>query len=97
MFLKIHRSPETGDVVAICDRELLNTTISNDSITVTLNEAFYGSKAATEEEVREALRCAANANLMGERTVSIAIDMGLVTRAGCIMIGSVPHVQIYQL
>ena len=97
MFLKIHRSPETGDVVAICDRELLNTTISNDSITVTLNEEFYGSKTATEEEVREALRYAANANLMGERTVSIAIDMGLVTRAGCIMIGSVPHVQIYHL
>jgi len=97
MFLKIHRSPETGDVVAICDRELLNTTISNDSITVTPNEAFYGSKAATEEEVREALRCAANANLMGERTIRIAIDMGLVTRAGCIMIGSVPHAQLYQL
>ncbi|WP_342764862.1 DUF424 domain-containing protein [Methanoregula sp.] len=83
--------------MAICDRELLNTTISNDSITVTISEAFYGNKTATEEEVRGALRCAANANLMGERTVSIAIDMGLVTRAGCIMIGSVPHVQIYQL
>jgi hypothetical protein len=40
---------------------------------------------------------AANANLLGERTIGIAIDMGLVTRAGCIMIGSVPHAQIYQL
>ena len=97
MFLKIHRSPETGDVVAICDRELLNTTIGNDSITVTISEAFYGSSAATEDEVRKALSCAANANLMGERTIAIAIDMGLVTRAGCIMIGSVPHAQIYQL
>lgn len=97
MFLKIHRSPETGDVVAICDRELLNTKISNNSITVTPTDAFYGNKAATEEEVREALKRAANANLLGERTIRIAIDMGLVTRAGCIMIGSVPHAQIYQL
>lgn len=97
MFLKIHSSPGTGDVVAICDRELLNTTISNNAITITPTGAFYGNKAATEEEVREALRRAANANLLGERTIRIAIDMGLVTRAGCIMIGSVPHVQIYQL
>lgn len=97
MFLKIHRSPETGDVVAICDRELLNTTISNNSLTVTPTHAFYGNKTATEEEVREALMRAANANLLGERTIRIAIDMGLVTRAGCIMIGSVPHAQIYQL
>jgi len=97
MFLRIHHSPETGDVVAVCDRELLNTTISNDTITVTISEAFYGNKPATEEDVRAALKNAGNANLMGERAVSLAIEMGLCTRAGCIMIGKVPHAQIYQL
>jgi len=97
MFLKIHRSPDTGDVVAVCDRELINTTISHDTMTVIVSEAFYGNTPATEADVREALKHAGNANLMGERTISIAIDMGLLTRAGCIMIGDVPHAQIYQL
>jgi hypothetical protein len=97
MFMKIHRSRETRDVVAVCDRELINTTISNDTMAVTITEAFYGSSPATEEEVRKALKDAGNANLMGERTVNLAIEMGLVTRSGCIMIGRVPHVQIYQL
>lgn len=97
MFLRIHHSPETGDVVAVCDRELLNTTISNDTITVTISEAFYGNKPATEADIRAALKKAGNANLMGERAVSLAIEMGLCTRAGCIMIGKVPHAQIYQL
>ncbi len=27
MFLKVHCSPGAGDIVAVCDRELLNTTI----------------------------------------------------------------------
>jgi hypothetical protein len=97
MFLKIHRSPDTADVVAVCDRELINTTISSDTMTVTISESFYGSRPATEDEIREALKRAGNANLMGERTINLAIEMGLLTRGGCIMIGKVPHAQIYQL
>lgn len=97
MFLKIHRSPEMGDVVAVCDRELINTTISHDTMTAIISEAFYGKTTATEAEVREALKHAGNANLMGERSVRLAIDMGLLTRGDCIMIGKVPHAQIYQL
>jgi uncharacterized protein len=97
MFLKVHRSPGTGDVVAVCDRELINTTVSHDKITVTITESFYGSSPATEAEVREALKNAGNINLMGERSVSLAIEMGFVTRSGCIMIGKIPHAQIYQL
>lgn len=97
MFLKIHRSPELGDVVAVCDRELINTTISSDTVTVTISEAFYGTTPATADGVRQALKQACNANLMGERTVSLAIDMGILTRSACMMIGKVPHAQIYQL
>jgi hypothetical protein len=29
--------------------------------------------------------------------VSIAIDMGLIMRSGCIMIGDIPHAQVYSL
>jgi hypothetical protein len=97
MFLKIHRSQELGDVVAVCDRELLNTTIHHESLTVIITETFYGDTPATEDEVRDALKTAGTINLMGERSVGIAIDMGLVMKSGCRMIGSVPHAQIYRL
>ncbi len=96
MFLKIHRSPGTGDVVAVCDRELLNTTITHGDLKVTLYEGFYGSTRVDEAAVREALSRGDNVNLMGERSVGIAIKMGLISRSDCIMIGSVPHVQIYR-
>lgn len=45
----------------------------------------------------EALRAGGNINLMGERSVAVAVRMGLISRADCIMIGTVPHAQIYQL
>jgi hypothetical protein len=97
MFLKIHRSPGMGEIVAVCDRELINTTISHEKLNVEITEAFYGTCPATEQEIKEALRTAGNINLMGERAVSLAIELGLITRSGCIMIGDVPHAQIYQL
>ena len=97
MYLKVHHSPEMGDVVAVCDRELLNTTISHGNLKVTITESFYGTVPADEAAVCEALAKGDNINLMGERATGIAVKMGLISRADCIMIGSVPHAQIYQL
>jgi hypothetical protein len=97
MFLKVHRSRDTGDIVAVCDRELLNTTVRHEKLTVTITDSFYGNTPATEGEVKEALKNAGNINLIGERSVNVAIELGLLTRSGCIMIGKVPHAQIYRL
>ncbi len=97
MFLKIHRAPQTRDIVAVCDCELINTIINDGDVKVHITEAFYGTRRASDDEVREALKTAENANIMGERAAAIAIELGLVSRAGCIMIGSVPHAQIFRL
>jgi uncharacterized protein len=97
MFMKIHRSRESPDVVAVCDRELINTTIRSETMTVTITDAFYGTSPATEDEVRAALKRAGNINLMGERTIRLATEMGLITGNDCIMIGKIPHVQVYCL
>jgi len=94
--MKIHQSPGTGDIVAVCDRELLNTTINHEKITVTITEFFYGNSPVSEAEVRQVLERADNINLIGERAVSVAVDMGILSRSGCILIGTVPHAQIYR-
>jgi len=93
--MKIHRLPGSADVVAVCDRELLNTTISDEKFTLNIHDSFYGTTPATEEDVRSALEKAENINLIGERSVNVAVSMGLVTISDCIMIGKVPHAQIY--
>lgn len=97
MFLKIHRCPDGGDIVAVCDRELINTTLRTETMTVMITESFYGSSPANEDEVKEALKKAGNINLIGERSVNVAVGLGLVTRSGCIMIGKIPHAQVYML
>ncbi|HUT38513.1 MAG TPA: DUF424 domain-containing protein [Methanoregula sp.] len=97
MFLKVHHSPGTGDIVAVCDRELLNTTIRHGELSIQVSEWFYGNCPASEEVVAEALKKAGSINLMGKRAVRIAIELGFVTQSGCIMIGEIPHAQVYSL
>jgi hypothetical protein len=97
MFLKVHHLPGSADVVAVCDRELLNTTISHEKLTMRVHDSFYGTAPASEEEVRSALEKAGNINLIGERAVNVAISMGYLTRTECIMIGKIPHAQIYRV
>ncbi|QYZ78680.1 DUF424 family protein [Methanofollis formosanus] len=96
MYLKVHHTRE-GAVVAVCDEDLLNTTLCHGDVEIAVTEAFYGSTPATEEEVRAALRGASNANLIGEEAVGVAVAMGLITREGCMTIGNVPHALIFSL
>ena len=97
MFMKIHHSPGCADVIAVCDAELLNTTITGSDLKVQIHESFYGTRQVNADEVKAALNKGDSINLMGERAVAIAIELGQVSRNDCIMIGSVPHVQIYRL
>jgi hypothetical protein len=97
MYLKIHRNTAGDEVVAVCDHELLNTTVAAGDLEIHISEAFYGGSLSTAEEVSKVLLTADNANLMGERTVALAVGLGLVEKDGCIRIGSVPHAQIIRL
>jgi hypothetical protein len=95
MFLKVHRTPD-GEVVAVCDRELLNATLVHRDVEVHLSEDFYGRTPASDEQVRAALSTATNANLFGRRTVEIAIACGAVDRGCVILVGGVPHAQVFR-
>lgn len=97
MYLKIHHNSAGNEVVAVCDRELLDTRIQQGDIDIHISEAFYGKSPATPDEVRAALRCAGNINLIGERAVALAVEMGLIGTHGYMLIGSVPHAQIIRL
>lgn len=97
MFLKIHRAPDGTTVVAVCDRELINSTIADGDLEICITESFYGNRLAAENEVAEALARAENANIMGERSVALAVSLGIVSRSSCIMIGNIPHAQVFRL
>lgn len=52
MYLKVHRIPGAGEVVAACDAELMDATLMHGDIEVCITGGFYGTERAGEEDVR---------------------------------------------
>ncbi|HQJ39571.1 MAG TPA: DUF424 family protein, partial [Methanoregulaceae archaeon] len=42
MYLKVHRTPAGDEVVAVCDRELLDTRIQQGDLEIHISGDFYG-------------------------------------------------------
>ncbi|NLA37906.1 MAG: DUF424 domain-containing protein [Methanomicrobiales archaeon] len=97
MYLKVHHIPGAGEVVAACDSELLGVTLMHGDVEIRITEGFYGTERATEEEVGRALAGATNANVIGKRVVALAIALGLVSEECCIIIGGIPHAQVFEI
>lgn len=97
MYLKVHRVRGQGEVLAVCDPELIDRTLRHGDVDVPISRGFYGDRLATEDEVREALKEASNINLFGRRAVELACELGLIGEGDCLLIDEVPHAQIYLL
>ncbi|MCD6434282.1 MAG: DUF424 family protein [Candidatus Diapherotrites archaeon] len=91
---KIHSSA-TGEVLAACDAELLEKKLKNNGIDFYITKAFYGKEKIGKEEFKEILKEHTNINLVGEKTVKAAIEVGLATENNIKRISGVPHLQIY--
>ena len=95
MHLKIHKISGCDTIVAACDANLIGQTLTCPQCDIVVDEAFYGSESATEEEIIHALKSAANANIIGEKVCSIALKAGIIDKDTIILIGNIPHAQIY--
>ena len=96
MYMKIHRYSGVNQIVAVCDTELLNTTLTDNDLTLHVSDAFYGTTECTDEEVKDAILHASNCNLIGKKVVRLAIECGILNENGYMTIGDVPHAQIYR-
>ena len=95
MHLKIHNISGCGTVVAACDADLIGKTLTCPQCDIIVDESFYGTETATEEEIINALQSAANANIIGEKVCTVALKAGIIDKETIILIGNIPHAQIY--
>ena len=91
IFVKIHKGPT--EVVAISDKELIGKVFSEGKYELRISEFFYKGKEVNEDEAKEIMMNANNLNIVGERSVNIAIRLGLVNEKNVLNIGGVKHAQ----
>ncbi len=92
MYLKIHR---TGDqeVVTLCDKELIGKTFGEKNLQLNISERFYKGKELPEDEIIKILKCASNINIIGKKSIKLALKIGIISKQNIIKIKGVPHAQ----
>ena len=96
IFFKIHLTPE-GNVLAVCDEEIIGKTFEDEKFSFTVYERFYGNEKADEKKVEKLFKEHHNINIVGKKCVDIAIRKGLITLKNVIMIAGIPHAIILRI
>ncbi len=80
-------------IVAACDIELLGQKFSEGEKRFEVYKSFYGDTAIDEGELGAYLQMATIINLVGERAVEKAIQLGYVDPEKVLRIGAAVHAQ----
>ena len=84
-------------MLACADDDLLGKTLKEGKISFKVNERFYKERKVDKKELKELLAQADNINLVGEETVSVALEEGYIKKEDIIRIDGVPHAQIFKV
>ncbi|NGM70089.1 DUF424 family protein [Natronolimnobius sp. AArcel1] len=91
------RETQEGLLVAVCDSDVLGETYEADNLSLTVTEEFYGGDEVDEHAVIESLARADVANIVGTRSVELAIEEGFVDEANVLEVGETLHAQLLRL
>jgi hypothetical protein len=97
MYLKVHEVDMRNHIeviVALCDKELIGKRLREGEIRLHVNPYFYKGVLASRKIVREALKSATIANIVGKRSVNLAIREGIIDKRNVITVQGVPHAQM---
>ena len=96
MYLKTYKV--NGEVlVAACDCDIIGKTFEEGAFSIEVAADFFGGKRASLEEFEAALKEATIANMVGEKTVTSAIDLEFVDDDSVLRIDGVPCAQMVRM
>ncbi len=94
--IKIYR--RGNDVlIGACDENLIGKTFEEGKYHIEVRKDFYDGERVTSKILKEFLENATIANLVGDETVSCAIEMGLIDPDCVIKIKGIPHAQMVKM
>ena len=84
-------------LVAACDTELLDTSHREGKFKLDVPASFYDGLRVDADSLGAYLRGATVANLVGKRSVDVAVSLGLVDPGNVPVVSGVPHAQFLVL
>ena len=99
IYIRIHDTPQ-GEMVAMCDSELLGNVYSESNVEIDLQKYsdFYKGELVEEKEAEPLAgrKDFYTANIVGERSVSLFIKSGVASKSEVRKIRGIPYLHIYR-
>ncbi|MEB3766108.1 MAG: DUF424 family protein [Desulfurococcales archaeon] len=96
--ISIYKTPY-GTMLFAADEELVGKAFYDEErkIALLVSEKLYGDKLVEEADLVKLMREASVLVLTGEKTVEIAVKLGLVHPDAILYVRNVPHAHVYKM
>ncbi|WP_267641482.1 DUF424 domain-containing protein [Haloarchaeobius amylolyticus] len=91
------RQTEEGLLVSVCDPDVMGETFEEGPVSLTVSEEFYGGEDRDEDAVLDSLRRATVANIVGKRSVDVAVEAGIIDEEAVLAVEDTLHAQLLRL
>ena len=93
MIVKAHTTQDKKLLLAICDSELIGKKFEEGNKQLDLTSDFYNGKEKSEQETINLIKKAYILNLVGEKTINLALKIELISGDHIDHIDKIPYAQ----
>ncbi|MBN2421305.1 DUF424 family protein [Candidatus Woesearchaeota archaeon] len=92
MIVKTHET-KNGVIVAVVDKDILGQKFEENDLQLDLASNYYKGELKTIDEVGDLIRNAYGVNIVGEQSIRLAIEEGIITEEMIKKIKNIPYYQ----
>ena len=81
----------------ICDHELVDKTLYDGETKIKINPNYYAERDVDEHEAKNLLTKCNSINMVGEKTVSLAINLGIGSEKSIRRIEGIPFLIVFKM
>jgi hypothetical protein len=86
---------QKNTMLNMCDAELIGKEVVDGELKIHISENYYGKQIVEKDEALSMLKSASILNLVGKKTISLAIDLGIGSKDGVKIISDIPFLIIF--
>ena len=88
----------SGNIILnVCDPELLDKIIKDEEKEITISSSYYNEKSIDETEATHLLQNCTSANMVGEKTISLSLKLGIGSEKSVRKIDGIPFLIVFKM
>ena len=84
-------------ILNICDIDLIDKIIKDGKVEIKISSDYYNEDTIDEIEAEHLLQKCTSANMVGEKTISLSLKLGIGSEKGIRRINGVPFLIIFKM